>query len=75
MISVTQQPEQCGMSEIDALLKTAEATLAKAAADQRRPLSIAIEQTRGFAQIYRDVPAAMEDLAASLRFQIETATA
>ena len=63
------------MSEIAALLKIAEATLAKAPADQRRPLSIAIEQTRGFAQIYRDVPAAMEDLAASLRFQIEAATA
>jgi hypothetical protein len=63
------------MNEIAALLKTAEATLAKAPADQRRPLSVAIEQCRAFAQIYRDVPGALEDLASSLRFQIEVATA
>ena len=75
MISVTQQPEQRGMSELATFLKTAEDMLAKASPDERRILSIAIEQTRGFAQIYRDVPAAMEDLAASLRFQIEAATA
>jgi hypothetical protein len=61
------------MSEIVALVKTAEDMLAKAPADYRLPLSIAIEQTRGFARIYRDGPAAMEDLAASLRFQIEVA--
>jgi ABC-type transporter Mla subunit MlaD len=63
------------MSEIAALLKTVENTLAKALEDQRRPLSNSIEQCRTFAQIYRDVPGALEDLASSLQFQIEVATA
>jgi hypothetical protein len=74
VIPSRNNPEKRGMSEIEALLKTTEDVLAKAPVGEHQPLSNAIEQGRAFAQIYRDVPGALEDLASSPRFQLEEAT-